>query len=89
MAIPIIRAIRHGRPDAIIHLLCKSGYVCFLETLNLADEVVALPQSKGFKYYIELLKFRSNRCDAILVLTNSLRGDIEAKLLGANQGSGW
>ncbi|MDC0369603.1 hypothetical protein OAN13_07890 [Opitutales bacterium] len=82
MAIPIIRAIRHSRPDAIIHLLCKSGYVCFLETLNLADEVVALPQSKGFKYYIELLKFRSNRCDAILVLTNSLRGDIEAKLLG-------
>ena len=83
MAIPIIRAIRHGRPDAIIHLLCKSGYVCFLKTLNLADEVVALPQSKGFKYYIELLKFRSNRCDAILVLTNSLRGDIESKLLGA------
>ncbi|MDG1173699.1 MAG: glycosyltransferase family 9 protein, partial [Opitutales bacterium] len=83
MAIPIIRAIRHGRPDAIIHLLCKSGYVSLLESLKLADEVVALPQSKGFKYYIELLKFRSNRCDAILVLTNSLRGDIEAKLLGA------
>jgi len=83
MAIPIIRAIRHGRPDAIIHLLCKSGYVSFLESLKLADEVVALPHSKGFKYYIELLKFRSNRCDAILVLTNSLRGDIEAKLLGA------
>jgi ADP-heptose:LPS heptosyltransferase/lauroyl/myristoyl acyltransferase len=83
MAIPIIRAIRHGRPDAIIHLLCKSGYVSLLESLKLADEVVALPRSKGFKYYIELLKFRSNRCDAILVLTNSLRGDIEAKLLGA------
>jgi len=83
MAIPIIRAIRHGRPDSIIHLLCKSGYVSFLESLKLADEVVVLPHSKGFKYYIELLKFRSNRCDAILVLTNSLRGDIEAKLLGA------
>jgi len=83
MAISLIRAIRHGRPDSKIHLLCKSGYVSFLESLKLADEVIALPQNKGFKYYIELLKFRSNRCDAILVLTNSLRGDIEAKLLGA------
>ena len=83
MAIPLLRAIRKGRPDARIHLLCKSGFVSFLESLNLADEVVALPHNKGFKYYINLLKFRSKRCDTILVLTNSLRGDIEAKLLGA------
>ena len=83
MAIPLIRAIRHGRPDSKIHLLCKSGYVSFLESLRLADEVVSLPQSKGLKYYTELAKLHSYRCDAILVLTNSLRGDIEAKLLGA------
>ncbi|MFL2911895.1 MAG: hypothetical protein ACJZ5X_00365 [Opitutales bacterium] len=82
MAIPVIRAIRHGRPDSKIHLLCKSGYVSFLESLKLADEVIALPQNKGLKYYIELTKLRSYRHDAILVLTNSLRGDIESKLLG-------
>jgi ADP-heptose:LPS heptosyltransferase len=83
MAIPLIRAIRHGRSDSKIHLLCKSGYVSFLESLKLADEVVSLPQSKGLEYYTELSKLHSYRCDAILVLTNSWRGDIEAKLLGA------
>ena len=38
---------------------------------------------KGFGYFSSALKWRKNYPDTMLVLTNSLRGDLEAFLIGA------
>jgi len=83
MALPLIRAIRSGRPDASITLLCKNQYVDFLESLGLSEAVLNFPDEKGLGYFSSVLKWRKNYPDAMLVLTNSLRGDLEAFLIGA------
>ncbi|MBT3635585.1 MAG: hypothetical protein HN531_01485, partial [Opitutae bacterium] len=83
MALPLVRAIRSGRPDASITLLCKKQYVDFLESLGLSETVLCLPKEKGFGYFSSALKWRKNYPDTMLVLTNSLRGDLEAFLIGA------
>ncbi len=83
MALPLIRAIRSERPDASITLLCKKQYVDFLESLGLSEGVLCLPEEKGFGYFSSVLKWRKTFPDAMLVLTNSLRGDLEAFLIGA------
>lgn len=81
MALPIICAIRKGRPDARLSLLCKSTYVDLLNSLEVADKVYALPSSKGLKYFKDICFLNLGPCDAMLMLTNSWRGDLESILL--------
>jgi heptosyltransferase II len=83
MALPLIRAIRMERPDASIRLLCKRPYVSFLESLGVADFVTALPSSKGLRYFLDCFHLRNHYADAMLLFTNSMRGDIEAFIVGA------
>ena len=83
MTLPVIRAIRLGRPDASIVLLCKKQYVDFLEFVELSEEVIALPEEKGMIYFWSFLKWRKHYPDAMLVFTNSFRGDLEAFLIGS------
>ena len=83
MALPLIRAIRMERPDASIRLLCKRPYVNFLESLEIADSVTALPSSNGLRYFLDCFHLRNHYADAMLVFTNSLRGDLEAFIVGA------
>jgi heptosyltransferase-2 len=83
MALPIIRAIRKGRPDANIILLCKPKFSKLLKNLNIAERVQALPESRGIKYYYDLKRINLGSCDFMLILTNSLRGDFESLLLYA------
>lgn len=83
MALPIIRAIRKGRPDASISILCKSSFVDLLNSLLVADKVHALPNSRGLKYFNDIRKLNPGVCDVTLVLTNSWRGDIESILLNS------
>ena len=86
----VIRAIRLGRPDAAIVLLCKKQYVdFFLNPSILSEEVIALPQSKRFSLFRSFLKPRKHYPDAMLLFTNSFRGDLEAFLIGAKYASGW
>jgi heptosyltransferase-2 len=84
MALPVIRAIRMGRPDACISLVCKSVYVDLLKSLCVADKVHSLPQTSGFTYFNDVRKLNIGPCDAMLVLTNSWRGDFESILLKAD-----
>lgn len=84
MALPVIRAVRKGRPDAWVRLLCKPSYAQWLRELAVAEEVRSLPDAGGINYYKEIInKFSSYKNDVMLMLTNSLRGDLEAFLMGA------
>jgi ADP-heptose:LPS heptosyltransferase/lauroyl/myristoyl acyltransferase len=82
MAIPLIRAIYRGRPDAEITLFCQPHYQSLLEHLNIGQRVIALPP-KGIGYFLFFWKLRRQYPDVHFLFTNSLRGDLEAYLCGA------
>ena len=82
MALPLIRAIEKGRPDAEITLLCQPHYQAFLEHLNIGHRVIALPP-KGIGYFFFFWNLRIHYPDVHFLFTNSLRGDLEAYLCGA------
>jgi len=84
MALPLLRAIRSSRPDAEITLLAKPGFVPLLEGLGVADRVRPLPPG-GPGYFAHFLSLRSSYPDVWILLTNSLRGDLEALLAGCPQ----
>lgn len=83
MAIPVLQAILHGRADMHVTLLCKPQYVEWLKSLKLAHKVYSLEQDHGVMYYFQFLKLKKEFPDAQLNFTNSLRGDIEAFIIGA------
>ena len=82
MAIPLIRAIEKGRPDAEITLLCQSHYKPLLEYFKIGQRVIVLPP-KGIGYFFFFWKLRKHYPDIHFLFTNSLRGDLEAYLCGA------
>ena len=83
MAMPVLKAILFGRPDLHITLLCKPQYVKWLKGLKLAHVVYGLEQKHGIKYYFQFYKLRKSYPDIQLNFTNSLRGDMEALIIGA------
>lgn len=89
MALPLIAAIRDGRPDAHITLLAKPAFTALLEQLDLADQVIALPSGNPWQRWSAVRQFRSHYPDCQVLFTNSLRGDLEAALIGATQRIGW
>ena len=82
MALPLIRAIERGRPDAEITLLCQPHYQSLLDHLKIGQRVIALPP-KGIGYFFFFWKLRRQYPDIHFLFTNSLRGDLEAYLCGA------
>jgi ADP-heptose:LPS heptosyltransferase/lauroyl/myristoyl acyltransferase len=84
MALPLLRAIRAGRPDAEIVLVAKKQFLPLLETWSVADRLHALPP-RGAGYYAHFRALRQEFPDVWLLFTNSLRGDVEAWLSGCRQ----
>lgn len=82
MAFPLIQTIRSARPDAQITLLARKHFLPMLEMLGVADRLIALP-AKGKGYWKFCRSLRTEYPDQHLLFTNSLRGDLEAKLMGA------
>jgi lipopolysaccharide heptosyltransferase II len=79
MALPLLRAIRASRPDARITLLARAQFRPLLEQLGIADQVRSLPPP-GPGYWLHFHRLRHEYPDCCLLLTNSLRGDLEAWL---------
>jgi ADP-heptose:LPS heptosyltransferase/lauroyl/myristoyl acyltransferase len=84
MTVPLLRAVRLSRPDAEITLLAKPGFVPLLESWGLADRVRALPQP-GAGYLARFAAMRAEYPDVWILFTNSLRGDLEARVAGCPQ----
>ena len=85
MALPLIRAIAKGRPDMQITLIAQKPFMGLLQKLNIADEYIALPNKKSYAYFLNFLSLRKKLPDVQLMFTNSTRGDLEAKIIGAKQ----
>ncbi|MEO5961589.1 MAG: glycosyltransferase family 9 protein [Opitutaceae bacterium] len=84
MAMPLLRALRVSRPDAEITLVARRQFLPLLESWAVADRLHALPP-RGPGYFAPFLKLRGEFIDVWLIFTNSLRGDLEARLTGARQ----
>lgn len=81
MAIPLIKAIAEGRPDAELTLLAQPHFIGMLQKLGVGDAYIAIPP-KGRGYYSFFRKLKRSYPDTWICFTNSLRGDIEAWLSG-------
>ena len=84
MALPLLRAIRRSRPDAEITLLAGPGFVPLIESWGLADRILPLP-ARGPGYFAHFAGLRAAYPDVWILLTNSLRGDLEARVAGCPQ----
>lgn len=85
MALPLVQTLRKARPDAEITLIARAHFLPMLETLACADRLVALPaKSKGLAYWLACRRiFRGTYPENYILFTNSLRGDLEARISGA------
>jgi len=79
MALPILRAIRAGRPDFELTLIGKAAFAPLVQRLGVADHFVPLPD-RGRGYFRAFFNMRHQYPDSYLLLTNSFRGDLEAFL---------
>jgi heptosyltransferase-2 len=84
MALPLLRAIRVSRPDAEITLVAAKPFLPLLESWAVADRLHALPP-RGAGYSRHFRALRHEHPDVWLLFTNSLRGDLEARLTGCRQ----
>jgi len=84
MAVPLLRALRLSRPDAEITVLAKAPLAPLVESWGLADRVLPLP-ARGAGYVAHFLGLRAQYPDVWILFTNSVRGDLEAKLAGCPQ----
>lgn len=84
MTLPLLRALRAGRPDAEITLVAKKQFLPLLGSWAIADRLHALPPH-GVGYYAHFRRLRNEFPDVWLLFTNSVRGDVEAWATGCRQ----
>lgn len=85
MAIPLIRALRKGRPDAEITLLAQNHFLPLLQELKVAERLIAIPRKGSGGYFSFFKKLAHDYPDVQVLLTNSTRGDLEARYIKAPQ----
>lgn len=79
MLLPLLRALRAGRPDAELTLIAKPHFLPLLERLGVGDRLMPLPP-RGLGYWRHFWRQRRAYPDTYLLFTNSTRGDLEAWL---------
>lgn len=85
MALPLIKALGKSRPDADITLICQSAYIPLLKLLEMGNSYISIPPKTKRGYFERFKRLKNCFPDTQLILTNSTRGDIESKHIGAPQ----
>ena len=85
MSLPLIAALRKCRPDIEVTLLSQPAYIPLFELLGTADHYIPVPEKKASGYFQYFQSLRNQYPDTHLLLTNSTRGDLEARQIRAPQ----
>ncbi len=80
MAVPAVRAIRRGRPDARVTILTPEKLAGFWRAVPEADAVLAIPRGAGLLGAAKVIKASGVAYDAAVLLPNSLRSALESWL---------
>ncbi len=80
MAVPAVRAIRRGRPDARVTILTPEKLAGFWRAVPEVDAVLAIPRDAGIPGAAKVIKRSGISYDAAVLLPNSLRSALEAWL---------
>jgi heptosyltransferase II len=80
MMAPAVRAMRHGRPDLELTVVCPQKLAGFWRTVSEVDKVVELPGEGGVWSAAKLI--RAGNYDAAVVFPSSLRTGLEVWLAG-------
>jgi lipopolysaccharide heptosyltransferase II len=78
MMAPAVRAMRRGRPDLELTVVCQSKLAGFWRTVTGVDRVVELPADGGISAAARLI--RAGNYDAAVVFPGSLRAGLEVWL---------
>ncbi len=78
MAVPAVRAIRRGRPDARVTILTPEKLAGFWKTVPGVDAVLAIPGKAGILGAARLIQQSGVPYDVAILLPNSLRSALEA-----------
>ena len=84
MALPLLRALRTARPDVEFTLIGKAAFRPLVDVFGLADRFEPLPPH-GPGYFLHFYRLRHSYPDCYILFTNSVRGDLEARLTGCRQ----
>jgi lipopolysaccharide heptosyltransferase II len=87
IAVPGIRAIKRGRPDAHLTILAPEKLAAMWRIIAEVDEVIAMPQ-KSLAASARLLR-EQEPFDVAIVLPNSLRSALEVWLAGIPRRAGF
>jgi heptosyltransferase-2 len=85
MSLPLIAALRQCRPDIEITLLSQPAYIPLFELFGTADSYIPVPSKRTPRYFQYFQNLRLEYPDTHLLLTNSTRGDLEARHIRAPQ----
>lgn len=80
MAVPAVRAIRRGRPDARVTVLSPEKLAGFWREIPEVDEVLSIPKKAGILGAGKIIRKNPRHFDAAVLLPNSLRSALEAWL---------
>jgi heptosyltransferase II len=80
MALPAVRAIRRGRPDARVTVLTPAKFGEFWKLIPEVDHVLEIPSNAGLLAVRKLVKRSGKVYDAAVLLPNSLRTALEVKV---------
>ena len=83
MTLPLLDAIRRGRPDASITVLAKHQFKVFLESLDTVDNFLPIPEGTIHQGLGVLKEYRRQFPSVVINFANSFRSDAECCLIGA------
>jgi ADP-heptose:LPS heptosyltransferase/lauroyl/myristoyl acyltransferase len=83
MTLPLLDAVRRGRPDASITVLAKHQFKAFLESLDTVDNFLPIPEGTIHQGLGVLKEYRRQFPSVVINFANSFRSDAECYLIGA------
>jgi ADP-heptose:LPS heptosyltransferase/lauroyl/myristoyl acyltransferase len=83
MTLPLLDAIRRGRPDVSITVLAKHQFKVFLESLDTVDNFLPIPEGTIHQGVGVLKEYRRQFPSVVINFANSFRSDAECCLIGA------